>query len=136
MADHLTASPVLVERVNALKKVKVLLSHRVEEVLGEDGVTGVRVTDIETGEEKEIAGDGVFVFIGQHPNTESLEGFVELDGAGFIKTDPATLETSVPGVYAAGDARAQSSKQITAAVGEGTVASFMVSARLAELKGH
>jgi thioredoxin reductase (NADPH) len=134
--DHLTASPVLEERVRAAQNVEVLLSHQVEEVLGDGGVTGVRVTDTASGEEKLIDCDGVFVFIGQQPNTEPLKGFVELDGSGFIVTDPTSLETSQPGVYAAGDARAESSKQITAAVGEGTVASFMVSAKLSSGRGR
>jgi thioredoxin reductase (NADPH) len=135
--DHLTASPILEERVRAMHNVEILLSHQIEEVLGEDGgVTGVRVTDLATKKTETIACEGVFIFIGQQPNTANLKGFVELDEAGFIDTDPATLETSIAGVYAAGDARAQSSKQITAAVGEGTVASFMVSAQLARLKEH
>ena len=68
----------------------------------------------------------MFVFIGMVPNTGFLKGSLELDPGGFVVADPGTLATSLPGVYAAGDLRAGSAKQITSAVGEGTVASFMV----------
>jgi thioredoxin reductase (NADPH) len=126
MLDHLTASSVLQERVRALPSVNILLSHRVARIVGNAGVESVVVEDTVTGEERAIECDGVFVFIGMVPNSGFLRGFVDLDEAGFVGGDPRTLETSVPGVFAAGDVRDGSSKQITAAVGEGTVAAFMV----------
>jgi thioredoxin reductase (NADPH) len=127
LGPTLGAAPVLVERVKALSTVDILLSHRVTSILGEEGVTGVCVADSITGEEHTFPCEGVFVFIGQTPNTAFLKGFVELDSSGFIRANPANLATSVPGVFAAGDARSGSNKQISAATGEGTVASFMVS---------
>ncbi|MEW6487345.1 MAG: FAD-dependent oxidoreductase [Thermodesulfobacteriota bacterium] len=135
LLDHLTATAVLQERVRALDRVEVLLSQRVVEIRGVEGVEAVAVEELATGERREIPCDGVFVFIGLVPNSGFLSGAVELDGQGFVRTDPATLATSVPGVYAAGDVRSGSAKQITAAVGEGTVASFMVQAWL-DAKGR
>ena len=133
--DHLTASAVLQERVRALPAVEILLSHRVARILGEDGVQGLTLVEATTGVEKTVDCEGIFVFIGLVPNNEVLKGFIELDSAGFVLADPRTLETSVPGAFAAGDVRAGSSKQITAAVGEGTVAAFMVQRWLEEQRG-
>ncbi len=126
LLDHFTASPVLQSRIESMDSIKVLLAHEVVEVLGESGVEGVMVKDRKSGETRRIDCEGVFLFIGQVPVTDFLKGFLDLDKNGFVVTDPATLSTSVPSVFAAGDVRAGSSKQITAAVGEGTVASFML----------
>jgi len=126
LLDHLTGTRVLEERVRAMDKVEILVSHRVLRVLGAEGVDAVEVEDLGGGGSRQIPCEGVFVFIGLEPNTAFLRGAVELDEAGFVVTDPVTLATSVPGAFAAGDLRAGSAKQITAAVGEGTVASFMV----------
>jgi thioredoxin reductase (NADPH) len=124
--DHLTASRVLEERIRALPRLDLLLSHEILRVVGDTEVRGVLVRHLATWEERELACDGVFVFIGLMPNTGFLRGTLPLDPAGFLLADPVTLATSLPGVFAAGDVRAGSSKQITAAVGEGTVAAFMV----------
>lgn len=124
--DRLTASRVLQERVRALSQVEIRLGQRVRRVLGTDGVEGVEVEDAATGRVETVPCDGVFVFIGLQPNAKFLRGTVELDEGGFVKTDPATLATSMPGVFAAGDVRSGSRKQITSAAGEGTVAAFMV----------
>ncbi len=123
--DRLTASAVLQERVLGLPGVEVLLKHRVRRILGTDGVDGVELEDLDSGTVRTLACEGVFVFIGMEPNAGFLAGVLDLDPQGFVKTDPATLQTSVPGVFAAGDVRAGSARQITAAVGEGTVAAFM-----------
>ena len=126
LLDHLTGTQVLQERVRAMDKVEVLLSHKVLRVLGVEGVEGVEVEELREGGTRRIPCDGVFVFIGLEPNSAFLRGALDLDPAGFVATDPATLATSLPGAFAAGDLRAGSAKQITAAVGEGTVGAFMV----------
>jgi len=126
LLDHLTGTRVLEERVRDMAKVEVLVSHRVLRVLGADGVEAVEVEDLSGGGTRQIPCEGVFVFIGLEPNTGFLRGAVELDETGFVVTDPVTLATSLPGAFAAGDLRAGSAKQITAAVGEGTVAAFMI----------
>jgi len=126
LLDHLTGTRVLEERVRALGRVEILLRHRVLRVLGGDGVDAVEVEDLGRGDVRRIPCEGVFVFIGLEPNSGFLRGAVDLDETGFVVTDPVTLATSLPGAFAAGDLRAGSAKQITAAVGEGTVAAFMV----------
>ncbi len=126
LLDRLTASAVLQERIRTLPSVEVELGRRVRRILGTDGVEGVELEDVATGRVWTLPCDGVFVFIGMEPNTGFLRGILDLDEQGFVRADPGTLETSMPGVLAAGDVRAGSPKQIAAAVGEGTVASFMV----------
>jgi thioredoxin reductase (NADPH) len=126
LLDHLTGTSVLEERVRSLPGVEVLLGHHLTRVLGADGVTGVRVEPAGGGPGRDLPCDGVFVFIGLVPNSEFLKGTLELDEDGFVVADPGTLATTLPGVFAAGDLRAGSAKQIASAVGEGTVASFMV----------
>jgi thioredoxin reductase (NADPH) len=96
----------------------------VTEILGEKKVAGVRVKHIRTGEEAEVACDGVFVFIGLEPQTAFLKGTLDLDPQGFIRTDACTLRTSLPGVWAAGDVRTGSLKQAATAAGEGVVAAL------------
>lgn len=123
---RLTASKVLVDRVRSLPNVEILLFHRVTRVLGETGVEGVEVKELRGGAVRTIPCEGVFVFIGLVPNTGFLGSLLTLDPQGFAATDSCTLATSVPGIFAAGDVRAGSSKQVAAAVGEGTVAAFMV----------
>jgi len=91
---------------------------------GTKKVTGVRVKNAKTGEETEVACDGVFVFIGLEPQTAFLQGTLVLDEQGFIRTDACTLRTSLPGVWAAGDVRAGSLKQAATAAGEGVVAAL------------
>jgi len=130
--DRLTAAKVLVDRIRSLPNVEILLAHRVTRVLGEKGVEGVEVEDLNGGGLRTLRCEGLFVFIGLVPNTEFLKGVVTLNDQGFVATDSCTLATSVPGIFAAGDVRAGSSKQVAAAVGEGTVAAFMVRNWLAE----
>ncbi len=131
LLDHLTASRVLEARVRAMPRVEILLSHRLERILGTDGVEAVEVQDLAREQTRTIECHGVFVFIGLEPNAGFLSGLLELDDDGFVVTRDAGLETSVPGIFAAGDVRAGSPKQITAAVGEGTVAAFAVQRWLA-----
>ena len=92
------------------------------------------VKDLKTGEVEELRPGGVFIFIGLNPNTEFLEGVVDRDQWGFIKTSD-TMETNVAGVFAAGDARAGSTKQLAAATGEGTTAALMVRQYLEKTDG-
>jgi thioredoxin reductase (NADPH) len=87
---------------------------------------GVTIRNLDTGEERELQVAGLFVFIGQVPNTRFLAGFLDLDPQGYVVTKPGSLVTSRPGVFVAGDCRSGSPAQITTAVGDGTVAAFFV----------
>jgi len=91
---------------------------------GTKKVAAVRMKHIRTGEETEVACDGVFVFIGLEPQTAFLKGTLDLDPRGFIRTDACSLRTSLPGVWAAGDVRTGSLKQAATAAGEGVVAAL------------
>ncbi len=85
----------------------------------------VVVEDLASGKQKEMTPGAAFIFVGLLPNTPFIKGLVELDQWGYILTSK-TLETNIPGVFAAGDARAGSTKQIASAAGEGATASLMI----------
>ena len=122
--DALRASMVY---QNALKDspVEFLWNSRIEEILHEKKVTGVRLADVKTGEEREIACDGVFVAIGRVPDTAVLEGQVERNEQGYIIADETT-RTNVPGVFAVGDVRTKPLRQIVTAASDGAVASKFI----------
>ncbi|MEM1282964.1 MAG: FAD-dependent oxidoreductase [Chlamydiota bacterium] len=102
------------------------------EFLGDekDQFKGLKVKDNESGEEKIIHADGVFIFIGLVPNTSFVEGTVDLNEKGFITSQPSSVETSLPGTFAAGDVREGAIAQVAAATGEGVIASFGVKENL------
>ena len=119
------ASPILQERAMNHPKIDFLWDCAIDEVLGEDRLTGVRLRNLATGETREVEVDGVFVNIGHIPQTDFLRGVVELDDDGYIMTD-RYLQTSVPGILAAGDARIDASRyaQAVVAAGEGAMAAL------------
>ena len=112
----LTASKVVVEKVDENQAISVRPSTTVSAFKGDAKLSSVVLST--DGVEAEEAFDGVFVFIGLSPNTSLVEGVIDLDGQGFITTDHG-LQTSVPGIFAAGDVRAGSTKQAASAAGEG-----------------
>ena len=121
------ASQILQRKVAAQDSMKVITNHAVREfVISEDNrLAGVVVQDRATGELKEWHPDGVFVFIGLSPNTSWLPDSIARNQWEFIATDDA-LRTSLPGVFAAGDVRAGSTKQAISAAGEGATAALMI----------
>jgi thioredoxin reductase (NADPH) len=133
--SKLSASDVLLHELdNKYKdKITVHLGVTTDEILGKDGKANKVVgTDTKTGQKVEFATDGIFVFIGLKPNTEFLkDSNIELDSMSLIKTDPG-LQTSMPGVFAAGDVRSGATMQIASAVGEGATAALMIRKYLEE----
>jgi thioredoxin reductase (NADPH) len=120
------ASRLLQEAVAKQPNMKVVTNHAVQAFRAQRGkLLGVDVVDRATGETKTWTPDGVFIFIGLSPNTDWLPPEIERDKYGFVKTD-LNLETSMPGVFAAGDARSGSTKQAAAAAGEGATAALMI----------
>ncbi len=121
------ASSILQEKVAARKEIQVVTNHAVKEfAVSVDGrLRAVQVQDRATGEVKEWHPDGVFVFIGLSPNSEWMPAEIVRDRFGFVLTD-LTLETSIKGVFAAGDVRQGSTKQIASAAGEGATAALMI----------
>lgn len=121
--DKLRASRILQERAFASPKFEFIWSTVVTEVLGEEQVTGVRLRNLVTGEERVLPVAAVFVFIGHHPNTGYLRGLVSMDEGGHILVNE-WMETEVPGLFAAGDARQNSARQVVTAAGDGATAAI------------
>jgi thioredoxin reductase (NADPH) len=121
--DQLRAGRILQERAFAEPRMRFIWNTVVTEIEGEDQVTAVRLRNLVTGEESGLAVAAVFIFIGQTPNTAYLRGHLDLDSGGHIKTD-LWMATSVPGIFAAGDIRAESSRQVISAAGDGATAAI------------
>lgn len=119
------ASKFLQEQVAKRTDMSVTVNHAVKAFKGRHKLEAVVVQDRATGEVKEWHYDGVFVFIGLSPNNDLVKGKAEIDPMGFVVTDER-LMTSLPGLFAAGDVRAGSTKQAAAAVGEGATAALMI----------
>jgi thioredoxin reductase (NADPH) len=121
--DQLRATPVVQEKARAEPKIEFVLSSVVEAVEGADFVQKLKLKNVATGKISELPLDGVFVSIGLKPNTGYLKGLVELDEAGMIVVNDR-METSVPGILAAGDIRHNSIRQTISAAGDGAVAAI------------
>ena len=121
--DRLRASAILQERALAEPKFEFVWNTVVEEIVGEDGVTGVRTRNVETGQEGELDVAAVFVFIGMTPNTGYLQGRLPMDRGGHIIVNE-WMETGLDGVFAAGDIRANSARQVVSAAGDGATAAI------------
>jgi len=122
--DEFRASTIMSERVINHPKIEVAWNATVDEIIGDEFVTGVVLRDTLTDETKELSTDGVFVAIGHSPNTSVFEGHLELDDAGYIVTPPGQTRTSVEGVYAAGDVTDKVYRQAVTAAGLGCQAAL------------
>lgn len=131
---ELAASKVIVEKVLSHPQMEVVTHAEPFAFHGDTKLNGVVLRDTRTGEERELHPDGVFVFIGLTPNTDIVKGQVEMDPQGFITTD-AALQTSVPGLFAAGDCRAGSTKQAASAAGEGAAVALGIRRYVEPLAG-
>jgi thioredoxin reductase (NADPH) len=124
-ADALSASKVVVEKVEENPNIDVIANVTPAEFRGKDKLESVILKNVKTGETNEVRPSGVFVFIGLSPNSEVVRDLVETDDRGFIVTD-GTLMTSVPGLFAAGDIRQGSTKQAASAAGEGAAVALAI----------
>ena len=129
--DELRANKTAQARAFASPKMQFLWSHAVEEVLGEETVTGVRLKNLKTGEVFDFKTDGLFVFIGHEPNTGFLNGLVTLRPDGYVEVKDEIF-TSQKGLFAAGDVADSVYRQLTTSVGAGTRAAMMAERYLAE----
>lgn len=119
--DELRGAKILQDRAFANDKIEFALSAVVREIIGEEGVTGVMLEDLKTGEQRLLPTDGVFVYVGTEPNTDFVKDLGITDERGNIITD-ANLATSVPGIFAAGDVRQKLLRQVVTATADGSIA--------------
>lgn len=124
--DELRASKVMQERALKNGKMEFVWDSAVEEVLGEEdkGVTGLRLRNLKTGEESNLAVDGMFVAIGHVPNTQLFQGKLDMDEQGYLKIKPGTTYSSVEGVFVSGDAADPVYRQAVTAAGTGCMAAI------------
>ena len=129
--DTLRATKIYHEPLMKAENLEFCWNSTVEEILHGDKVTGVRVKDVNSGENREISCDGVFVSVGRKPATELVKDWLELDKNGYIVADEST-KTNVAGVFAAGDVRTKLLRQVVTAVADGAMAAIMAEEYLAE----
>ena len=133
--DELRAEKILQDRLFKNEKIETLWFHELEEVVGEDnpkGVTGVKVKHTKTGEISEIPAKGVFIAIGHAPANELVKDVLELHNGGYVKVTPGTTETSIPGIFAAGDLTDHKYRQAVTSAGMGCMAALDAERFLAE----
>ena len=131
--DEFRAQRVLQDRAFAQPKVNVLRSHIVEEIGGSKLVEWIRVKDLKSGETRQLPVGGVFIYVGFTPNSDIFRDPIKCDELGFIYTDDR-MESSIPGIYVAGDVRHQFVRQITNAVGDATIAAIAATKYIEELE--
>src|SRR5438105_1148776 len=127
------AQPILQERARANPKIDFIMDAHVKEIAGNGNGKVSALRYEQRGEVRELPVGGVFIFVGFNPNSDILEVHVDHDENGYILTGPET-QTSVPGIWAVGDVRAQLTKQIATAVGDGTTAAVAASAYVSALR--
>jgi thioredoxin reductase (NADPH) len=121
--DELRATKLLQERAMADEKIHFIWDTIPTRILGVNGVEGIELKNVKTEEISQLPVEGVFVFVGYNPGNDLIIGKLDLDPYGYVITDN-DMETSVPGVFAAGDIRSKLLRQIVTAVGEGATATF------------
>ena len=137
--DSLRAEKIMQDRLFRNPKVEVLWNHAVEEVVGSEeprGVEGVRAKHVETGEITEIPCKGFFVAIGHAPATELVKDQLEMHNGGYVKVEPGSTRTSIPGVFAAGDLTDHIYRQAVTSAGMGCMAALDAERFLAEMEGE
>jgi len=130
--DELRASKIMQKRAFDNKKLEIIWDTVFEDAIGENFVTGARVQNVKSKEVKDIPVSGIFYAIGHTPNTQMFEDQLDLDATGYIKVKVGTQETSVEGVFAAGDVHDHKYRQAVTAAGTGCAAALEAERWLAE----
>jgi thioredoxin reductase (NADPH) len=132
--DELRASKIMADRAAANDKITFAWNSEVADVLGDEKVSGIRLRDTQTGEERDIDITGLFVAIGHDPRSELLKGQVELDDEGYVLVQGRSTLTNVPGVFACGDLVDHTYRQAITAAGSGCAAALDAERHLAALE--
>ena len=132
--NRLRATQILQERALANKRIEFCYNSIATGIIGGTKVEGIKIKDVDTGKEKIIKSEGVFVFIGIVPNSEILKGLVKMDEKGYIISDE-NMKTSADGIFVCGDVRKKLLRQIVTATGEGATAAFSAINYVDHLKG-
>jgi thioredoxin reductase (NADPH) len=122
--ERFRAQQLLLEQARGNPRIEFLTDTVVEEIAGADSVQRLGVRNVVSGERGSLDVGGVFIFVGFIPNTTLVDAHIDHDKSGYYLTDPMTMMTSVPGIFAAGDVRSQLTRQITTAVGDATTATI------------
>jgi thioredoxin reductase (NADPH) len=130
--DELRASKIMQKRAFDNEKIEIIWDTVFKDAVGEDFVTGARIQNVKSKEVKDISVAGIFYAIGHTPNTQMFEGQLDLDDTGYIKVKTGTQETSVEGVFAAGDVHDHKYRQAVTAAGTGCAAALEAERWLAE----
>lgn len=134
--DQLRATRILQERALENDKIEIVWDSVLASVNGSDaGVESITVKNVKTGEQSDLAVEGCFVWVGITPNTSFVSDAIQVDKGGFIVVN-AKMETSVPGVYAAGDVRNTPLRQVATAVGDSAIAAFEAANYIETIEGH
>ena len=134
--NEFRASQIMEDRAREHDKIEFMTPYVVEEVLGAEKMTGVRLRNVETGEEQEVDADGLFVAIGHDPTTALFLDWLDHDDAGYLVAKPGSTETNIPGVFAAGDVQDHVYRQAVTAAGSGCMAALDAERFLAAQEGH
>lgn len=130
--EEMKASKVMQDRVKKTANIKIYYNTETEEILGENKVHAVRISNNKTGEKQEIPISGFFVAIGHQPNSDIFKGWLDMDEAGYIKTIPGTSKTNIEGVFASGDVQDKVYRQAITAAGSGCMAALDAERYLSE----
>ena len=123
-SENFRASKIMEARVRNTANIEILLNTSTDEVLGDKVVEGVRIKNTITGEKTEIPVTGFFVAIGHTPNTQIFKGWLAMDEVGYLKNEPGTSLTKIPGVFVSGDAADKRYRQAVTAAGTGCMAAL------------
>jgi len=131
--DEFRAGNLLQNRVRENPKIELRMDSVVKEIVGDDKVNAVKIENVKTGNVEDFKTDGVFIFVGHTPNTKMFEGQLNMDARGYIEVDKQ-MQTSVEGVYAAGEAADPDFRQVITSAGMGAAAAIQAGRYLEHLK--
>lgn len=133
--DTLRATKIYHEPLMKAKNIEFRWNSVVSELITDKKVTGIKIKDVNTGEESLLQIDGIFISVGRKPATELAQGQLALDASGYVIADEST-KTNIPGVFAVGDLRTKALRQVVTAVADGAVAAHYAEEYLAQIKSH